>query len=83
MGCQTPILMAIDGISRQLVEESKAGLYTEPENPADFANKVRWMLAHRDETRQMGLNGYNYAKINLDRSVLGKRYLDSLLMLKK
>lgn len=83
MGCQTPILMAIDGISRKLVEDARAGLYVEPENPIDFEEKLRWMMSHPEQAREMGKSGYAYAKANMHRSVLGKRYLDHLLKFKK
>lgn len=78
MGCQTPILMAIDGISRKLVEEAEAGLYVEPENPADFAEKLNWMMEHPEEGRKMGMNGFYYAKSHMHRSVLAEKYLDRL-----
>ncbi len=78
MGCQVPILMAIDGISKELVEVAGAGLFVEPENPADFAEKVRWMMDHPEQSKQMGLNGYHYAKEHLHRSILGIKYLKKL-----
>jgi glycosyltransferase involved in cell wall biosynthesis len=78
MGCKTPILMAIDGISRKLVEEASAGIYTEPENPVEMAEKVRWMMAHQEEIQEMGENGYRYAKENTHRTVLANRYLENL-----
>jgi len=83
MGCQTPIFMLIDGISRELVEKAQAGIYVEPENAPEFAEKIRWALRHRDEIKQMGMNGYAYAKVNLHRSVLAARYLDNLVQLGK
>jgi glycosyltransferase involved in cell wall biosynthesis len=78
MSCQKPILMAIDGVSRQLVEEAQAGLYVEPENADDFAEKIRFYLQNPNLVKQHGLNGYLYAKANFDRKVLAKRYLDFL-----
>lgn len=78
MSCQKPILMAIDGVSRQLVEQAQAGLYIEPENAEDFAEKIRYYLQNPDLVKQHGLNGYKYAKANFDREVLAKRYLDRL-----
>lgn len=83
MGCQTPILMAIDGVSRKLVEDAQAGLYVEPENPEDFAQKIRWMMAHLEETRQMGKNGYEFARAHFYRTALAKKYLQELLAIKK
>lgn len=78
MGCKTPILMAIDGISRQLVTESGSGVFVEPERPEDFAEKVRWMMAHPAECKAMGESGYSYARTNLHRTVLASKYLSYL-----
>ncbi|AEI47287.1 glycosyltransferase family 4 protein [Runella slithyformis] len=78
MACQKPILMAIDGVSRQLVEEAQAGVYVEPENPSDFANKIRMYLENPDLGKQHGQNGYRYAKENFDRAVLADAYLGYL-----
>lgn len=83
MGCQTPIFMLIDGISRELVEKAQAGIYVEPENASEFAEKIRWALSHREEIKKMGMNGYDYAKVNLHRSVLAARYLENLVRLRK
>lgn len=82
MSCQKPILMAIDGVSRQLVEEAQAGLYIEPENAEDFAEKIRYYLQNPELVKQHGSNGYHYAKIHFDRKVLAKRYLGHFFTLK-
>ncbi|AXE18651.1 glycosyltransferase WbuB [Runella rosea] len=78
MACKKPILMAIDGVSRQLVEEAQAGVYVEPENPADFAQKILMYLENPDLVNQHGLNGYRYAKENFDREVLAGKYVGYL-----
>lgn len=79
MSCKTPILMAIDGVSRELVEEADAGIFVEPENPRDFAEKIRLYLENPEEIKRQGSNGFRYAKANFDRDVLAKAYLEHLL----
>ena len=78
MGCKKPILMAIDGVSRKLVEDADCGIYVEPENPKDFAEKIRYYLEHPDLLPKHGENGYQYAKANFDRMVLAKKYIGHL-----
>jgi len=78
MGCQKPILMAIDGISRKLVEESQSGLFVEPENPKHFAAQVKWMMEHPELSAEMGMNGFRYAREHLHRTALAKKYLKRL-----
>jgi glycosyltransferase involved in cell wall biosynthesis len=78
ISCKRPILMAIDGVSRDLVEQANAGIFVEPENPLDFSNKIRFYLENRDLIEVQGENGYNYAKQNFDRSFLAKKYISEL-----
>jgi len=83
MSCKTPILMAIDGVSRELVEKADAGMFVEPENPEDFAAKVRYYMANPQEIRRQGENGFFYAKANFDRDLLAKEYLKYLVQVTK
>jgi len=78
MSCKTPILMAIDGISRELVELADAGFYVEPENIHEFNRIIRKYLANPQLLESQGEKGYEYAKANFDRMVLAERYIDSI-----
>lgn len=74
MSCKKPILMAIDGVSRKLVEDADAGKFVEPENADEFNKIVRFYLNNPQLVKQQGLNGYNFAKKKFDRLVLSKQY---------
>lgn len=79
MACKRPILMVIDGVSRKLVEDAKAGVYVEPENPADFSQKIKDYAKKSDEEMKAeGESGYKFAKAHFDRDVLAENYLNSL-----
>jgi len=78
MSCKKPILMMIDGVSKDLVEESKSGFFVEPENPTDFVDKVKVYLQQPELLQKHGENGYEYALQHFDRSVLAEKYLDYL-----
>lgn len=75
MACKKPILMAIDGVSRELVEQADAGVFVQPENAEDFAQKVKFYLSNSSEINRQGESGYQFAKENFDRMVLAKKYL--------
>ena len=73
--CKKPILMAIDGVSKELVEEANAGVFVEPENSEDFSNKIRKYLNNPELVLEQGENGYNFAKNNFDRAFLAEKYI--------
>ncbi len=79
MACKRPVLMVIDGVSRKLVEEAQCGVYIEPENPQDFAEKIlNYLEASEEDKKQQGESGYAFAKANFDRDVLAKKYINYL-----
>lgn len=78
MSCKKPILMVIDGVSRELVEVANCGIYIEPENHQYFNEKVRFYLQNNELAKQQGENGYLYAKQNFDRHLLATKYLEHL-----
>lgn len=40
MACKKPVLLAIDGVSRKLIEEADCGIYAEPENAQAIADAI-------------------------------------------
>ena len=76
MSCKKPILLAIDGVSRELVETSQSGIYIEPEDIDDWIKKLKVVNdLNKDELSVMGENGYVYANNHFDRIELGKKYI--------
>lgn len=76
MSCKKPILMAIDGVSRELLEDAGAGTYVEPENISEYNRIIREYLANPERLKKEGESGYAYAKENFDREVLAKKYIN-------
>ena len=70
--------MAIDGVSRQLVEDAQCGVYVEPENADDYNIKIRNYLNNFERLREEGTNGYNYARAHFDRDILAKKYIEEI-----
>lgn len=52
-----PVIGANIGGIPELIEEGQDGLIFEPKNPADLAQKVRWIWANRGKAREMGMLG--------------------------
>ena len=83
MSCKKPILMAIDGVSRELVEAAGAGVYVEPENAAEYNRVIRQYLNDPERLKREGESGYRFARQNFDREVLANRYLGYIMNMKK
>ena len=79
MSCKIPILMVIDGVSRKLIEESKAGIYVEPENTKSIINGINTLRnMNKNELQIMGNAGYEFSKKHFDREYLAKSYIRKL-----
>ena len=53
--------------------------FAEPENISDIVNKSKEMsFIKKNDLRQMGLNGYNYAVENFDRLKLSNKYIQKI-----
>jgi len=79
MSCKKPVLLLIDGVSRELIEEAKCGVYLEPENTLEIAQGIKEILKYDpSQLDEMGEKGYKYAKKHFDREVLAKKYLEVL-----
>lgn len=84
MSCKKPILMLIDGISRQLVETAACGYYAEPENTEALVQLIKKCLKESETKRQqMGKAGYRYAKRHFDRKKLAAQYIQRLEQTRK
>lgn len=78
MACRKPIFMAIDGVSKDLIEESGAGIFVEPENPEDFVAKVRVYINDPKRVLEEGMKGERFAREQFDRRFLAEKYLNVL-----
>ena len=76
MSCKVPVFLLIDGVSKELIEKANCGVYIEPENIKLIAKKAKeFSFLSEDKLKDMGYNGYKYAKKNFDRIKLAKQYI--------
>lgn len=78
MGMATPIILGVEGESRDLLLEAGGGLTMEPENASELASAVQQLAERPDLAKEMGLKGHGYVCANFDRRVLAARYIDVL-----
>ena len=75
MSCKKPIIMAIDGVSRKLVEDANAGTYVEPENTDEMVSIILKYMKTPEIIQKQGESGYLFAKNQFDRKTLAKKYI--------
>jgi glycosyltransferase involved in cell wall biosynthesis len=75
MSCAVPILLCIDGVSRELVKKAQCGFYAEPEDSESIKETILYAMEGGVDLNSVGKNGYNYAKENFDRIKLANRYI--------
>jgi len=78
MSCAKPILLGIDGVARELVEQSGAGYYVDPEDAKGFADKIRELQRNKRLMADLGENGYKFVREHFSREALASKYISEL-----
>jgi lipopolysaccharide/colanic/teichoic acid biosynthesis glycosyltransferase len=82
MACARPVIVAIDGIARQLVcEDAEAGLFATPEDGLALAAAILRLRNDPMLASRMGQSGREWVSHNADRRSLARRYLTVLIHL--
>jgi len=79
MAMGRPIILAVGGEAREIVDEGEAGLCIEPESSASLCAVVLKLANKPALGRQLGSNGQRYVTAHFDRRVLARRF-ESVLM---
>jgi colanic acid biosynthesis glycosyl transferase WcaI len=78
MSCARPVILAVDGESRRIVEESGAGIFVEPQSSTDLAAAVLKLAENPALCRLMGNKGRDYVARHFAREQTAFRYVDLL-----
>jgi glycosyltransferase involved in cell wall biosynthesis len=62
-----PVILAIDGVIRKVVEEAEAGIFVPPGDPEAMAQAILKLQANHELARKMGLSGRRYVQEHFDR----------------
>lgn len=74
MAAGRPVLLAIDGVIREVVEAAGGGLFVPPGNDEKLANGVLQLAADPDRSRRMGLAGREYVACHFSREQHGRAF---------
>ena len=75
MAAGRPVVLAIGGVIRQVVEEAGAGLFTPPGDPAALAGAIAALWGDRKAAEEMGRRGRAHVEQHFDRAVLAGKLL--------
>jgi colanic acid biosynthesis glycosyl transferase WcaI len=75
MACARPVVVAVDGQSRQIVEEADAGVFVQPEDSRALARTICELEGDAARRNQMGANGRRYIVQRLSRERTARDYV--------
>jgi colanic acid biosynthesis glycosyl transferase WcaI len=78
MSCEKPVIVAVDGQARKIVEEAGAGVFVEPEDSSALADAVHVLAADPERRCRMGISGREYILSHLSRERTAASYLEVL-----
>ena len=78
MAMKRPIILGVEGESREIIEEGGAGLCIEPENAGELAAALLRLAGDPQEYARMQESGYRFVCEQFDRTVSARRYLGVL-----
>ena len=82
MAAGRPVVLAIDGVIRQVVEAAHCGVFAQPGDPLALAQAIQQLAIDPAASRQMGLAGRRYLEQHFSRSVVAEKLaglLESML----
>jgi glycosyltransferase involved in cell wall biosynthesis len=83
MAAGKPVLLAIDGVIRTLVERAQAGIFVTPGDPQALVRGVRQLMANPHAASQMGQSGRIYIEQNYSRAKIAEQFNSLLLSLRR
>jgi glycosyltransferase involved in cell wall biosynthesis len=75
MAAGKPVVLAIDGVIREVVETAKCGFFAQPGNPSELARVITELAQDKARAQEMGLRGRKYLVENFSRAAIGEKLL--------
>lgn len=74
MSCARPVILGVEGQSRQIIEEARAGLAIEPENSEALAQAIMHLADRPELCQVLGQNGRAYVLRRFSRGATAEAY---------
>lgn len=78
MAAGRPVVLAIDGVIREVVEAAECGIFAAPGDPSALAEAIRTLASDKAKARRMGLKGRAYLEEHFSRTVIGEKLVGLL-----
>jgi glycosyltransferase involved in cell wall biosynthesis len=78
MSCARPVILAVDGQARSILEEARAGLVIEPEDSRTLASAICFLAENPQACRDLGRNGREYIVRKFSRRGTAQKYIREL-----
>jgi glycosyltransferase involved in cell wall biosynthesis len=73
MAAGRPIVLAIDGVIREVIEAAECGIFVQPGDPQALAKAISFLAGDREKARLMGMRGPAYLERQFNRSALAEK----------
>lgn len=76
MACGKPVVLAIDGVIREVVENAQCGYFCPPGDPQNLSEAILKLYQDPVVSRNMGLNGRKYLEQHFDRAKIADEFIE-------
>ena len=73
-----PIIVNSAGWTKDLVEKDNCGFFVNPDDPADFIDKIALYKDNKEQLKIWGENARKLSETTFDRSILAKRVAETI-----
>jgi glycosyltransferase involved in cell wall biosynthesis len=81
MAAGKPVILAIDGVIREVIENAGAGIPVPPGDPESLANAIQSLADNPELAHRMGQQARSYVETHFDRARLASNFMDILVRL--
>jgi glycosyltransferase involved in cell wall biosynthesis len=75
MAAGRPVILAIDGVIRKVIEAANCGFFTEPGDAPALAEVIFKLSRDPMKSRELGLNGRKYLEENFSREIIAEKLI--------
>lgn len=78
MAAERPVILAIDGVIREVIEHANAGIFVKPGDPQALAQAILSLYQNPEQSKQLGKNGRAYVIKYFDRDKIAEQLIQLL-----